>query len=281
MLAAGSEHDQKQLFKLASKIFFVGEKEMTALYYTAFSKHILCWLASSGAVDLLSNTAADMMQAKLKNTLFTAVTDSLDIGKFLRLNNIQADPRYIWKQGASTWDGAQFERDYLKGRTHVVLLEDFVGSGDQMLEAVIKCLQLPSQPLVLLCPLVICWLGDKHAREIAAANPRMTYSPVLTIDKEACLTEQPQASESHVFTHARPVIAKLHPRLRGSTSDWQQDYGPHGFPGGRTHPIFGKLTGIGGLTVKYDNCPDNTLPILHRKSDLWEPLFFRQSRLPE
>lgn len=281
VMAADTEHDRKQLFKLASKVFFIGEKEMAALYYTAFSKHILCWLASVAGIDLLASDAEQRLQAVLRDTLFTAVTDSLDIGRFLRLNNIQADPRYIWKQGASVWEPGQFERDYLKGKKYVVLLEDFVGSGDQMLESVIKCLSLPSQPSVLLCPLIICWLGDKHAREIAQAQPHMTYSPVLTIDKESCLTEVAQADEPAIFTEARPVITRLHPKLQGSANDWSQDYGPHGFPGSQTHRLFGSLTGIGGLAVKYDNCPDNTLPILHRKSDLWEPLFFRQSRLPE
>lgn len=266
--SAPNDAQKKLMFMLLDHLFFVGKHEFDAMYMTAYSRHIAQWILSKEKINLSARSAWDETKLALNKTLYTAVTDSFNIGDFIRLNSIQgANTRFIWEQALKTgWDPQNFENNAMSGKDKIVLLEDFVGSGSQMKDSVIAACELPSQPQVLLCPLIICPDGADLARNLCQKYASLTYAPVLELSRKDFVAPKAQRDEPALFEEIRTLVADVHPYVSG-TAPWLQNYGPFGYGG------------TGALIVKYDNCPDNTLPLFHRKSDTpWNPLFFRVSR---
>lgn len=265
--------DQKTLYGILRHLFFIGTSEQKAAYRTAYSKHILQWIMHVHAIDPFSVDARQEVIDQLAKTRFTEVTDSFGIRSFCLLNGIQGeDTRYKWEGNTSDWDAVTFRRDVMKQnqpyeteKTNLVLLEDFVGSGSQMEEAVQLAISLGPDVEILLCPLFICPDGADLARNLAYANEHLTFSPILEFERRFFITPDEKTGEHKDFQKIRDLLIKIHPKIEGI----QQEYGPFGYR--RT----------GGLIVPASNCPDNTIPAIHReKQNSWEPLFLRTSRLP-
>lgn len=266
--SASTDEQKKLMFLLLEYLFFVGQKEFEALYQTAYSRHVAAWVLMQERIKIDDPQAELKAKSALNKTIFTAITDSFKIGDFLRLNSVQgADFRFTWEQGLQVnWNPNEFV--VASGGKRIVLLEDFVGSGSQMRDAVVAACTLPNKPQVLLCPLIICPAGAEMANGLTKSFSNLTYAPVLEISKTSFITPDSNIGEPILFEKIREVIGELHPAVEGK-SGWVQNYGPFGYGG------------TGALIVKHDNCPDNTLPIIHRQSDSpWHPLFFRVSRLP-
>lgn len=268
--SASSEDQKKLMFLLLDHLFFVGKSEFVAMYQTAYSRHIAQWLLMTENIAVVDPTAPQKLMAEVTSTLFTAITESFNIGDFIRINSIQGQNiRFVWEAAFKVqWDPVHFDRNAMQGKKHIVLLEDFVGSGSQMKKAVEEACTLPSRPSVLLCPLIICPAGANLARDLERRFGNLTYRPVLEISPDHFVTRTSQLGEPRLFREIRDLVIALHPRVEGTTP-WLQNYGPFGY---------GENGGTGAMVVKFDNCPDNTLPLLHRQSNLWEPLFYRVSR---
>lgn len=266
--SAPNDAQRKLMFMLLDYLFFVGKHEFDAMYMTAYSRHIAQWILFKEKINLSACSAWNEVRSALNKTLYTAITDSFNIGDFIRLNSIQGiSTRFIWEQALKIdWDQEKFESNAMIGKNKIVLLEDFVGSGSQMRKSVIAACELPSKPQVLLCPLIICPAGADLARQLCLKYDNLTYSPVLELSRKDFIAPRAQIGEPALFNEIRTLVTDIHPYVSGN-EPWLQNYGPFGY--GET----------GALIVKYDNCPDNTLPLIHRKSDTpWNPLFFRVSR---
>lgn len=267
--SATTENDQKNLFLILKHLFYLGPEDIKAAYLTAYSKNIMSWLLTKGGISPFEANAERQLQNLLRITAYTEITDSFSLGNFMRINNIQGVRRYTWHQNTNNWRANEFKANILDNGTKkfLILLEDFVGSGSQM-EGSIRLACSPELDVeVLLCPLIICPLGAEFARTLQDEYPRLTYSPVLEIPTDHFIHQNPRAEEHQNYPRIRTTLENLHPKVSGTVGSWSQDYGPFGF---------GEM---GGIFAKYDNCPDNTIPALHHRSDLgWEPLFFRSSR---
>jgi hypothetical protein len=266
--SAPSEAQKQLMFLLLEHLFFVGKHEFDAMYLTAFSRHVSQWIMETESIQLCNSSAFGQIKSAERQTLFTAITDSFNIGDFIRVNSIQgANMRFVWEQALrSKWDPAVFSQGAMDGKNRIVLLEDFVGSGSQMEAAVVAACSLPSQPYVLLCPLIICPDGGDLARDLLQRFNNLSYRPVLELHRCNFLTPLGDAKEPALFDKIRTLVEELHPQVAGH-GQWLQNYGPYGY------------RDTGALIVKYDNCPDNTLPLFHHRSDApWNPLFFRVSR---
>lgn len=265
---ASTDDQKKLMFLLLENLFFIGQKEFDSLYLTAYSKNIAHWLLSVLKISISDPRAFSEVNKLIDSTLFTAITDSFNIGDFIRLNSIQgASKRFVWEQALKTsWDPTTFTTKVMQSKNRIVLLEDFVGSGSQMRDAVMSACTLPSNPTVLLCPLVICPEGGNLARDLENQYSNLTYSPVLELSNEDFVTPDQNMGEPAIFSELRQLVVDLHPLVEG-TNPWVQNYGPFGYQD------------TGALIVKYDNCPDNTLPLIHHLSNSpWNPLFYRVSR---
>ena len=121
---------------------------------------------------------------------------------------------------------------------------------------------------VLLCPIVICPGGAKLARELEAKYPRLTYSPVLEIPDKHFIMPEGVYGEHEDFARIRNTLYATYDKVKGTSGSWGPNHSPFGYKN------------TGAIFVKHDNCPDNSVPALHHRSDLgWEPLFYRTSRV--
>lgn len=268
-IRSATDEDQKKLmFLLINHLFFIGQKEMEALYLTAYSCHVAKWLLRKNNIQLDSPQAEELLKQAFATTLFTGITDSLRLGDFIRMNEIQGHPiRFCWEQGLTDWNPANFVAS-MGNRTKIVLLEDFVGSGSQMENAVREACALAQHYEVLLCPLVICPEGAKLASQLTAVHPNLSFSPALQLEPSSFVGKIANAGEPALFAELRQLVVDLHPAVTGTTP-WVQNHGPYGY------------RDTGGLIVKHDNCPDNTIPMIHHASNTpWNPLFLRTSREP-
>ncbi|MCY4152031.1 MAG: hypothetical protein OXE94_07325 [Aestuariivita sp.] len=268
-----NDADQKALYRVLSHLFFIGREEQEAAYRTAYSKHVMQWLMRVANIDPFQNDASQVLEQELTTTRFTEVTDSFGIRDFCITNQIQTETlRYKWEGNTENWDPAVFRKSVLDedangnvGRKNLVLLEDFVGSGSQMLNSLDLAISLGPEINVLLCPLFICPEGAAAARKKSKCINHFDYSPVLEFDRHFFISPTPLADEDSEFPRIRRLLRKIHPLIQGG----RQEYGPFGY------------RETGSFVVPYTNCPDNTVPAFHKcKKNSWRPLFPRNSRLP-
>ena len=270
---AESDEEKRSLFLLLGRLIFFGREQMVAGYRTAYSKNIALWLMEVKGLPFFGSDTEARLSAAVAETAFTEITDSFRLGDFFKWNNISAQgPRYTWEQHLGSWDRTTFMEEIMgansgKPRKSLVLMEDFVGSGRQMESAVKMACSLPESYDVLLCPIVICPDGASRARALAENHGNFNYSPVMELPENTFISEHAIGAEHDHHPLIREALLSLHGKVRGTFGSWPQETPPFGYEN------------TGAVFCKYDNCPDNSLPILHHRSDLgWSPLFPRISR---
>ncbi len=266
---------KKTLFELAPRIFFIGRKEYSSLYHTAFNGPIARWLIDQMNIDVSSNNAQSFLQSSLSSTWFCAITDSMKIASFYHINQLEGTDLRPDFRVLSHFVEATRIIDYMNKQTpkleRIVLLEDFVATGKQMREAVCfaSTLQETSPIPVLLCPLVICRSGYDSTQSLVSKLPHLSFEPTLVLDDSVVLHQYKSEKEDEFLQHLREVVKNTYTFVKGDTSS--KLYGPFGF---------GASDEKGGLMlVLCTNCPDNTLPLIHHQSNQWHPLFPRSSRV--
>lgn len=262
-----NEADQRTLLTFFRYLLFISRDNFEAAHRTAFSKNVVRWLLELNQPNIFDNGTAQVLQTLLNRTRYTQITGSFRLEEFIRINGFDGEPRYTWIEHLPGWNRNNFRRDYLDFGSatpveYLVMFEDFVGSGSQMSEVLDLAVQIPDVH-ILLCPLFICPAGNAVAERYATNNPNLTYSPLLELSENYLVTPAPSANEPSEFNAIRELITRVHPRVAGGL----QEYGAFGF--GNT----------GALIVKHDNCPDNTIPAIHKLSvGQWDPIFYRVSR---
>ena len=270
---AESDKDKRSLYLLLGRLIYFGRKQIMAGYLTAYSKNIALWLMEIEGLPFFGSDTEARLSAAVEETAFTEITDSFRLGDFLRWNNIAAKgKRYTWEQHLSSWEETAFTEEIMhsnsrKPRKNLVLMEDFVGSGIQMEAAVEKACSLSETYNVLLCPIIICPDGVSRARALVDKHRYFNYSPVMELPENAFISEHPIAVEHAHHPLIRETLLSLHGKVRGTKGSWPQETPPFGYEN------------TGAIFCKYDNCPDNSVPILHHCSNLgWSPLFPRTPR---
>lgn len=273
--SATNEDDQKNLFLMLRYLIYIGREEMKSASLTAFSKNTANWILETTNISIFDRGARAEIQKAYSEIAFTELTDSFGLGNFLRWNNVHGgNVRYTWEQHLEDWTPSAFMMNVLdKGnKNRIVLLEDFVGSGSQVEKALHLCCSLQHynpEIKVLFCPLVICPEGKKMATKLQLQYSCLSYSPVLEIPQEHFISPTFDPNERAEYDNIRKTLISVHHRVKGTPGSWMQQTPPFGY------------RNTGAMIVKFDNCPDNSVPALHRQSDLgWSPLFFRNSREP-
>jgi hypothetical protein len=267
-----NEEEQKILFRLMRNLFFIGPKELDNLYRIAFNENICQWIVEHLGIALDQPDLDDQLATAIKRTWFCPITDSMRINAFYHLNHLSGrNLRPDWLSLGRFGDGAKIDAFLkTKGREidRIVLLEDFVGSGNQISPAVMFAAALPSHTPVLIVPLVVCPKGAAEIESWTKLYGNIAYSPVLKLGSLDFLALAPQAGETQLHTDLRPIVKSTFTQLLGGkTVDEAKIYGPFGFED------------TGSLVVLTTNCPDNTLPLIHHSSHTWNPLFPRASRV--
>ena len=260
--------DKKVLFELASWILFVGSKEMISLYRSSFSDIVTRWIIDQADIDITSVDASSEIDKYLKQTFFGSIA-GMDLGTYCRVNEIVGQsyrPDFREHSDPELGDPNRFG-DYLrtKGYKYIVAVEDYVGSGSQMTEASKLLINLTAFP-TLLCPMIVAPGGFNVGKQLSN-NPHIDFIPRFSISPEMVVSNVAQSGlkESKFITNLRKTISSLWGPVQGKTPT-QNLFGPFGFQK------------TGSLLMTYLNCPDNVPPIVHHKSDEWDPLFRRASR---
>lgn len=270
------EDTQKTLFELAPRIYFIGSKEYLSLYHTAFNGPIARWLIDQARIDINHANAQSLLQASLSATWFCAITDSMQISRFYHINQLEGtDLRPDWrilKRFAQKEKVVEYMQKQTPPLERIVLLEDFVATGSQIEKAVRFALTLrdASPYPVFLCPLVICSSGYKLGQRLVGEFPHLSFEPALVLDDSVFLSKSASAKEDEFFQRLRKVVNNTYSLVKGTDS--KNLSGPFGFGADQE--------GGGLLLVLYTNCPNNSIPLIHHKSDTpWHPIFPRSSRV--
>jgi hypothetical protein len=265
------ESKQRMLFQLVPHIFFVGPEELDSLYRVAFNANIAHWLIEQEKLSLDAGDTVSRLRSALDRTWICPITDSMRINAFYHLNNLPGrDYRPDWASIAKFADKSKLETFMNVERIErIVLLEDFIGSGCQVRDAIRYAVQLRPRRPILVAPLIICPTGQELLIKYTRIFSHLTYDPVLEIDPAQFVSATPTPAEPPLFAEIRQLVRDYYPLLlKGlSKKERRKMYGPFGF------------RETGSLIVLWTNCPDNTLPSIHHRSDEWRPLFPRASRL--
>ncbi len=259
------EARQRSLFQLVPHLFFLGPRELEVLYRVAFHSQIARWLIDQIGLTFDQPNPEASLRNAVARSWFCPITDSMRINAFYHLNHISGrDHRPDWR--SLTQFGSEDKiRRYLtsEGIQRIVLLEDFIGSGEQMQQAVEFAVTFGIPVLVV--PLVICPIGSQVGQLLSDHNAAVTFSPVISLQEAAFITSVPRAVEDPLFGDLRLIALDMFNSL--PPDEQVSLYTAFGF------------RGTGSLVVMYTNCPDNTLPLIHHNSAAWNPLFPRASRL--
>jgi hypothetical protein len=272
---AVKQEDQQTLLRMVPQLFFVGSREFRSLYRSALNGPITRWLIDQLGLQFTASTFHDELLRALNRTWFCGITDSMQIAEFHHVNNIEgADVRPDW-QTLSVFASSRKIKGFMdaSGYDRLVLLEDFVGTGSQMLAPVNFAANLPGKPEILVLPLIVAPSGLKVCKTLALSHSNVSFATTLELRPEAFVCEVPVLNEGELFKAIRALVVRLYTVVSGGVpaSPVVKPYGPFGY--NSTMPR------NGALLVMYTNCPDNTLPIIHYSSHSWSPLFPRSARL--
>ena len=184
------------------------------------------------------------------------------INSVLKVNRLEGhDIRGDFRAHATLGDADRIAKYVAQeGIQRLVLLEDFVGSGNQMRSTADWAAMTLPNIQILLVPLICCPDGIVTGQELAAEHSNLIFAPTLVLEKALFLLPKAQQAEPALFPKLRSVVIRLRDRM----GRWQR------------HPFGYEDTGA--IIVLYTNCPDNSLALIHDDSDTWEALFPRVQR---
>jgi hypothetical protein len=259
-----SDEDQWTAFHALRYFFFIGQHETEEMYRCAVQNKLLPWLADLAKLDIFEASFETALQAELQAVWTCPATDSLRINGLLHRTGLKGQSlRPDW---LSLIDLGSEEKivKYVRNEEikYLALFEDFVGSGRQSGKAVEYALSVFNGP-VLLAPLVVCSTGHEVLGKLEQKYPgRFTYRPVVVIGANCLVGQTPSPDEPPSFGGLREIMQRGYKKIGKS--------------------IYGKAFGfssVGSLIASYSNCPNNTPPIFHARTDSWpHPIFPRERR---
>ena len=258
-----NDEDKWTALKSIQYVFFAGHFEFEELYRCAVENKIKPWLIDIKGIDIFEEDALKKLDDELDKCWPCPVSDSLRINGFLHLTGLKGKnlrPDWMSMKQFATADSIQ-KYQTKEGIDYLILIEDFVGSGDQF-SKVLKFAAENFRGPIILTPLIVCAPGDKKIKEtIALLNHDISYRPVTVLSEDCLITDKPTPGEPKLFSKLRDVLKTgytiMNSSLDGAEYGWKK---------------------TGSLVVLYSNCPNNTPPIYHHHTATWQPLFPRSER---
>lgn len=259
----GDRDSRKRMFRLLKHLFFIGKKQFDALARSAFRDLTTRWLIDQLELDITDMNIATQIQEAVADTWFCPITDSLRINSFLKVNGLNGHGyRPDWRS-LEQFACRSLVRSYVKKEAikFLVLLEDFVGTGQQMFSTVKWASRTLSKTPILVLPLICCPAGAHNGARLRKKFSNVSFTPCLALGAEQLIHRERQSGEHPEFTKIRSIIHKNESKL-----------------GVRHSELYG-YGETGALVALYSNCPNNTLPLIHSHTEEWNPLFNRISRV--
>jgi len=273
-----SEQDQQVLLELVPQIIFLGREEFTKMYQAAFRGPITRWVVDRMDVKFTDvNLQTKLTQEIHKHTWFCALSDSMPISDFCHANHLGGIEYRPDLRALSTLGDLHRILNFMNSHsdaegqpvplTRIVALEDFIGSGTQLRDAMCLISDLLANNVpILLVPLVICPEGEATIRSLFGGNPLFRLEPVLRLENAILVHAGSTAEPGSLPARVKDLVGRCYGQVRGNGKG-NPLYSPFGF------------RETGALVVLVSNTPANTLPIIHHRSSTWEPLFPRSARV--
>jgi hypothetical protein len=275
---ADSIRDKFLLLNSLSFFTFFNSEQCDSLYFEALQGPILKWLIEIKSLNILDENINDILNESIESTFLSVATDSTNISTIRHIWDVPIYHTKTWNSYINIDDkeidkNIKIEsckkdlRDW--GYEQIVVLEDFVGSGDQSKD-VIDFLGKFYEWKILFIPLIICPQGDKAISEQLRIKQydHISYEPISKLPWELILDEDRPADSNNppkLLTDRREYAKKIYQKVAGIdivNPPWYLGY-----------------RNMGSLFAKYTNCPDSTLPLYHDKENgNWTPLFPRSAR---
>lgn len=257
------DRDRQTLFRMLDNLFFVGRREFESLCRAAFHDSIVRWLIEREQLAIDAQDLDSKLSEAVARTWFCAVTDSMRINAFLKVNGLRGQSHRPDWRSLAMFAQPNAVQDFMKERNleRIVLLEDFVGSGSQLEQPVKFAASISTDIHILVMPLICCPKGLEKGIELQAEHQNVTFSTVLNLSQKLLVAAHEQTGEPEEFEAIRNLVDRVKPR----------------FSSANAHQPFG-YRATGALVVMYSNCPDNTLPIVHDDRGEWHALFPRIER---
>ena len=282
MDSVNSEKDKKILLEYLSKITFISRDDFVALYQTALNRCIYQWIDEDikiGKKETISSYSRKI-EAELDNVLFLPFTDSMDINEFFKVNNLSGREyrpalcslNKFCESGKLSINKIKKSMNVFmrkRGRSsysRIVVMEDMVGSGNQVRKALKWLIDLQLCSKILFLPLILCKNGeDSFLNSNYFQNRKYQMKPVLRIGRSELVGPESQGENKwSIIRDLENLLCRYKTQL-GVQENW----------------IFG-YKNTGSSVVLYTNTPNNSLPIIHGKPNghgKWEPLFPRVGRI--
>ncbi|WP_417375552.1 hypothetical protein [Gimesia maris] len=233
--------DQQALFNAVPRLLFAAEGDLISMYRAAYEGPILRWLLDT---ENLSLDESDL-QTKIANAKHETWFGSLagmDINTFCRVNEIYGQSFRPEFRFVTKFCSTKKLSNWLKVKKYskIVVVEDMIGTGDQLKEAISSLTRL-KEFQILLVPLFIAPAGWTVAKKLMKykRNKHIKCTPMVILPDACLIQDTPHPQEGDEITELREVIQR-------------HDYGRLGW--GNKY---------GTLMLSYLNCPDNVPPIIH------------------
>jgi hypothetical protein len=301
--------DQKYMLYFSSKVIFLTHSQITYLighiFQNKIKKLILEDIILEKDLEPFSyKKAEEYFASELEKTLFVGLSDSSRLNDFTHVNREEINRRintgieletllYPSKRRKAYQEYGQnsiigkkikicrdfekeilFEDDLIKDKERLVILEDFSGSGSDIIQNFnsIKSSLLPLKKIIF-APYIITYKARKALDEWINANKddkKYYYTYGTLIPEEAkCFDFDKSYLKSDWHDESIDICEKVKLTCKSIANKYFQN-----------NPTY--LYGFGKIKIafaNYYNCPDNSLPILWCDIGGWIPLFQRASRI--
>lgn len=255
------DKEKKTLFRLIPNLFYVGKNEFDVLYRIAFNTISVRWLVDLKKIPFNSNLNG-ILESEISKTWYCPITDSMRINQFYHLNGLSgADKRPEWRS-LSFFGSKDKITEYIekKNLKQIVLLEDFVGSGNQMKKPIEFAAETFPNVSFLIIPIVMCPHALDVVDQLKNKYANITVNPALVLGSDEFVRKDRNGNRAF-FKEVYDIAKDNHKRMKSN---------------GFNVPFLG-FRHIGGLVVLHTNTPNNSLPIIWSESN-WNPLFNRHIR---
>ena len=299
-----SSEEKRVAFLLAANVVFVTRQQFEAmqreLFTGALMRHLLDAVILRDSLPALAYaTAAKSIDEEMDRTVFVENSDSSNLNSFTHVNKdyfhhkshrrLTAPEVSMWTYPAekSSADPAscsvvdRFESDVLgkdlRGKDRMVVLEDFSGTGSDLLSTLnlLSRSNLPIQE-ILIAPVITTNAAAQALRnecgKLTASSDR-TYRFMCRMvlpDRYSCFDGPSKsyladsAPDPNISAKVRQLSSAAYTRALHKVVNIDNQHG------------FGKLALAFAF---FSNCPDNSLPSLWANTDGWRALFSRASRI--
>jgi hypothetical protein len=157
--------------------------------------------------------------------------------------------------------------DIIRPLKRIVLLEDFVGWGTQVIKPLQFAASLPGNIPILLVPLIICPDGVNTSKNEIAKHAHLSYGPIVELEKDLFINNDTSKFLGPLEKGIKDIVESTYHLVIGNNASAPRPYSKFGFKE------------MGATVVMYSNTPANTLPIIQHESNTWHALFPRSARI--